>query len=119
MKGVWLMQKFAVLLLAFLCLSFNVVKVYAAPKNINSTNVYTEGLYKPFDLNIIDTNVYRIQNISQDKSLYVAVYNENQETMQAIRLAPNSRKYELIPMKPEYRIIVVGGGQLYINVSSS
>ena len=111
------MRKFTVLLLAFLCLSFNMVKVYAAPKNTNPTNVYTEDLYKPSDLNIIDTNVYTIQNISKDKGLYVVIYNENQKIMQTIQLEPKSKKYELIPIKPEYRIGVIGGGQLQLTSS--
>lgn len=109
------MKKFTVLFLMFLLLSVNWVKVYATPNK--ATNIFTENLYKPSDLNIVDTNVYSIENISNDKAIYVIVYNENQKILQAIQLGPKSKKYELIPIKPEYRIGVVGGGQMQLTSS--
>ena len=105
------MKKLAPLFLILICLSFNMI-------NITSTfvaNVFKEGVYKAADFNFSENNSYKIQNISSEHSVYVLLYDENQLGIQSIRLEPNSEKYNLRPLKPNYRIIIVGNGEVFIS----
>ncbi|PRR82762.1 hypothetical protein [Clostridium vincentii] len=104
------MKKFSILLLVILCLSFNIVR--AQPKN--QANAFKEGVYKAADFNFSPTNRYTIKNISPKDNVYLLLFDEHQLTIQSIRLDPNSEKYNLLPLKPEYRIVIVGNGEVFI-----
>lgn len=100
------MKKFAMLLLLFICLSSNI--------GVSAVNVFKEGVYKAADLNFSPNSTYNVQNISPTSSVYMILFNENQLTLQSIRLDPNSAKYNLLPLKPAYRIAIVGNGEVFI-----
>ena len=104
------MKKLGILLLLFLCLSFNIVK--AAP--VTKANNFKEGVYKAADFNFSPSNRYTVQNVSPSDSVYLLLFDENQLGIQSIRLDAKSENYNLLPLKPEYRIVIVGNGEVFI-----
>ena len=105
------MKKFISVILVSLFLNFNIVKAQTNPVS----NVYTEGVYKISDFNLPSGHEYIIQNVSNKDQVYVQVFNENLITMQTIRLDPSSKKYNLIPLSPDYRIVIIGNGNLFVS----
>lgn len=105
------MKKFIIVFLISVCLLFNMSKItYAVP-----SNVFKEGVYKVSDFNLSPENMYYVQNTSQDQSVFIIVFDGNQLQLQTIRLKPNSRKYNLLPLEKNYRLIIIGEGQVYIS----
>ncbi|ABR33081.1 hypothetical protein [Clostridium beijerinckii] len=103
------MKKFILIFLISIFLLFNLTfSTFAA-------NIFKEGIYKAADFNFSAENTYSVQNVSQKDSVYILLYDENQLQIQAIRLAPKSGKYNLLPLKPDYRIAIVGNGEVFID----
>ena len=78
-------------------------------------NVFKEGVYKSSDFNFSENETYFAQNVSSDNSVFLTIYDENQLIIQSIRLQPNSNRYDLIPLKPEYRLVIVGNGEIFVD----
>jgi hypothetical protein len=104
------MKKLTMLLLILIFLSFNIIR--ATP--VFAVNVFKEGIYKAADFNFSPNDVYNVQNVSPNSSVYVLLFDENQLGIQSIRLDPQSSKYNLLPLKPDYRIVIVGNGEVFI-----
>lgn len=104
------MKKFATLLLILICLSFNMFNTTSA----FAANVFKEGVYKAADFNFSPTNTYSVQNVSSDASVYVLIFDANQLGIQSIRLEANSGRYNLLPLNPDYRIVIVGNAEVFI-----
>jgi hypothetical protein len=105
------MKKFISVILVSLFLNFNIVKAHPNP----ASNVYTEGVYKVSDFNFPSGHEYIIQNISNKEQVYIQVFDENLITMQTIRLDPSSKKYNLIPLSPNHRVVIIGNGNLFVS----
>lgn len=80
-----------------------------------AVNVIREGVYKPADFDISKDKIYAVQNVSPDQGVYILVFDENQIVVQSIRLGPKSEKTNLVLLKPDYRVVVVGKGEVYIS----
>jgi hypothetical protein len=93
-----------------LCLSFNISKLIP----VSAVNTFKEGIYKVADLNFSPNSTYSIQNVSPNDSVSILVFDETQIVRQSIRLDPKSSKYELLPLKPDYRIVIVGNAEVFI-----
>ncbi len=106
------MRKCSVLVIVLLCLLFGIIK----PIQVCAVNNFKEGVYKAVDLNFSPNSTYFIQNISNRDSIRVFIFDENQFEIQSIQLEPTPRRYNLVPLKPEYRIAIVGKGEAYIDV---
>ena len=104
------MKKFIAMILIFLSLSFSIFT-----QSVYSVNIFNEGVYRAADFNFSPENKYIVQNISDKNSVYLQVFDENQLLLQSIRLSPNSDKYNLLPLLPEYRIVIVGKGNVFIS----
>lgn len=103
------MKKFILLFLISIFLLFNMaLYTFAA-------NIFKEGVYKAADFNFSSENTYSVQNVSPKDSVYILVFDENQLQLQSIRLDPKSGKYNLLPLKPDYRIAIVGKGDVFID----
>jgi hypothetical protein len=105
------MKKFATILLILMTLVFSTFITTPA----FAANTFKEGVYKSADFNFSANETYIVQNISPTYSVYLTLYDENQLIIQSIRLEPKSAKYNLIPLKPDYRIVIVGNGEVFID----
>lgn len=106
-----MMKKSIAVFLILICLIFTtVISIPAFTKNI-----FKEGVYKSSNFNFSENETYFVQNVSSDNSVFLTIYDENQLIIQSIRLQPSSNRYDLIPLKPEYRIVIVGNGEVFID----
>jgi hypothetical protein len=105
------MKKYTILFLICLCLLFNMISV--AP--VFAATNFKEGVYKAADFKFSADNLYYIQNDSSSDNVFVLLFDENQLQIQSIRLGPKSLKYNLLPLKPDYRIVIVGNGNVFIS----
>ncbi|WP_195989991.1 hypothetical protein [Clostridium sp. D53t1_180928_C8] len=105
------MKKFITIFLIFTVLiSTTFISIPAFSKN-----TFKEGIYKSTDFNFSENETYFVENISSDYPIFLTLYDENQLIIQSIRLQPNSNRYDLIPLKPSYRISIVGNGEVFID----
>ena len=105
------MKKYTILFLIFLCLLFNMICVTPAFADTS----FKEGVYKAADFKFSADNLYYIQNNSTSDNVFVLLFDENQLQIQSIRLGPKSLKYNLLPLKSDYRIVIVGNGNVFIS----
>ena len=77
--------------------------------------MFKEGIYTVSDFVFPEGDTYYVQNISPSDIAYVIVLDENLIAIQVLRLDPKSQKYNLVPLKPENKVIIAGNGQVYIN----
>ena len=110
-----MMKKFTILLLIFLCLSFNIIGLKSA---FAVAATFKEGIYTLTDFNISPNNVYTIKNISKANGVSVFIFNEDYVNMQIMKLEPNSIEIDTIPMQAKYILIVVGYGEVTITPRS-
>lgn len=103
------MKKLTILLI-LISLLFNIITITSAFATAN----FKEGIYQVSDLNISQSNTYTIQNISTNNTIFMIIFDENQHELQSIHLSPNSIKFNLIPLLPNYRIVIVGNGEVAI-----
>ncbi|ADL52998.1 hypothetical protein [Clostridium cellulovorans] len=96
--------------LILICLVFN---IFFTTPTFAVTN-FKEGVYQLSNFNVSPGNLYTIQNISKENNAYIILFDEDQRTLQSIRLEPNSKSYDLLPLKPEYRIVIIGNGEVII-----
>ena len=109
------MKKFTILLLLLICFSFNISQVTSAAQ----TNVFNEGVYKVSDFNLSLDNLYSVQNLSDNQGIYVLIFDENLIGLQYIRIPPKSQKYNMVPLKTTYRLVILGEGEAFIDKVSS
>lgn len=105
------MKKFITILLILLCFSSGLALAQPTP-----TNIYKQGIYTPQDLKnfAINTNTYNIQNVSTTKDVYIAVLNKDFLVVQGLYLPANSNRFNLVPLKSDYRVAIIGDGDVYI-----
>ncbi|RII34989.1 hypothetical protein D2A34_07210 [Clostridium chromiireducens] len=106
------MKKFIVLFLIFLGLSFNFFGVITFA--VNTTNVIKEGVYTLADLRVSPDNLYNITNVSSTEDAYIIIFNEDYVIMQSLRLSPVIRSFNLIPLEPQYKLVVLGKTEVFI-----
>ena len=97
-----------------LLFSISIFFLFILPLSTFAANVFKEGVYKAADFNFSPENTYSVQNVSEKESVYVLVFDENQLQLQSIRLSPQSGKYNLLPLNPDYRIAIIGNGDVFI-----
>ena len=110
------MRKFIIVFLVFLCLSFNIIGLKPA---FAAANVFKQGIYTLSDFNVSDTGIYTIQNVSTTEGMYLFIFDANQVTLASLRLVPSIQKFDTIPIKPNYTILIVGKGEVYISTKST
>lgn len=105
------MKKFIVLILISLFINFNIVR--ADPQL--STNIFKEGIYDVNSINRSLGTITTVQNISKDKNLYLIVLDDNQAVIQTIKMTPNSAKYRLNDLEPNFKMILIGDGDAFLS----
>lgn len=109
------MKNIKICIIFFLVFIYSPFNIVVNAVNQPASNIYKEGIYQASDLNISPSNLYTAQNISED-TLLLQIYDENKEVQQYMKLPPSSRKFALIPLKPDYRVVILGKGDVFISV---
>ncbi len=109
------MKKFIALFSIFLCLSFNIIEL---KPTFAVATTFKEGIYTLADFNGSPDNAYTIKNVSKTNGVSVFIYNKDYANMQIIKLEPDSKKIDTIPMQTDYMLIVVGYGEITITPKS-
>lgn len=106
------MKKFIAIILIYLCLSCNVVN--AAPKV--TSNVLQEGIYSVSEITeSLGKNLNYVQNISSNNSSYFMILDKNHNIVKSIRMEPNSEKFILGKLQPDYDVIIIGDGSIFLS----
>ncbi|MBD7911449.1 hypothetical protein [Clostridium cibarium] len=106
------MKKLILKFLILLILSFNLIGA-AIPI---TSNVFKEGIYNLSDFEaILKDKIYKVQNVSTDKSSYIIIFDSNLKTLQSIMLDPHSIKYDVTPLKSSYKVVIAGDGEIYFS----
>ena len=104
------MKKFTTTLVILITLIHSTTIIALASEN----TTYKEGIYTLTDFAPTKDNLYTIQNISSKDNSYLIVMDENLTSLQFIRLEPKSPIHDLIPLTPQYRIVIFGAGEVSI-----
>lgn len=92
------------------------MKRFIAPTNIDS-NVLKEGIYNLVDFGMLfNDKTYMVQNISKENDSYISVFDNNFNLLQFIKLLPQCAKYTLAALKSNYKIVILGDGDVYISL---
>ena len=105
------MKKYTILFLIFLCLLFNMISVIP----VSAATNFKEGIYKLEDFSFSPNNLYSVQNATNTDTSLVLLFDENQLIIQTVVLKPNSPKIALLPLLPNYRLIIIGKGQVIVS----
>jgi len=100
------MKKFTILFLIFLCLSLNTTGI--KPAAAFRENTFKQGVYTLSQLNILPDKLYDVTNTSSEEGALVLVYDENEVEQQVIRLKPGGASFNLVLMKPGYKVVILG-----------
>lgn len=104
-------MKKLITLLIFTVLTFNIFTTVSKSQVLS----FKEGIYQLSDFNISQSENYTIQNISPTDTIYMIIFDENQHELQSIHLSPKSINFRLVPLQPNYRIVLVGNGEAVIS----
>lgn len=106
------MKKYIVLFLIFLIISFNIIGLKTT---FAITNTFKEGIYTINDLKPSKEGIYTIKNISKNNKVRILVFDENYAIIQSTKVEANSEKTDIVPVLPNYIIVVAGDGELEID----
>lgn len=74
-----------------------------------------EGVYKAKDLNLLINRTYDVQNISANEDIFMLIFDGNENLQQSLRLKAKSQKYKLLPFREDYKILIVGSGEVSLS----
>lgn len=103
------MKKYIILFCVFLFISFSLNSISAIANP--DPKAYSEGIYKINDLKLMPNVLYKAQNVSSGQ-VFMIIMDSNQLIQQFIRFEPNSIQYSLRPIQYDYKIVILGTGQL-------
>ncbi|MDR3594352.1 hypothetical protein [Clostridium sp.] len=105
------MKKSIILFLIFLYLSFGIIELKSA---FAVDNTFTQGIYKVSDFGKSKNYIYTIQNIRPQDNIYVTILDDNLNVIEGVRLLPNSPKINTVPIKENFKVIIIGKGEVHI-----
>ena len=76
------------------------------------TNISKQGIYNVSDYVFPQNIKGTVKNISNKDNLVLLLLDENQLVIQSIHLPPLSKDYALLPLKSNYKIVLIGKGTL-------
>lgn len=106
------MKKSIILFLIFLCLSFSIIELKSA---FAVGNIFTQGIYKVSDFGKSKNQIYTFQNIRPQDNIYVTILDENLNVIEGVRLLPKSPKVDTVPIKDNFKVIIIGNGEVTIS----
>lgn len=105
------MKKPIILFLIFLCLSFSIIELKSA---FAVANIFTQGIYKVSDFGKSKNHIYTIENIRPQDNAYVTILDENLNVIEGVRLLPELPKINTVPVKDNFKVIIIGKGEISI-----
>lgn len=106
------MKKYIILFLIFLFISFNII---GFKTTFAIDNTFKEGIYTITDLKPSKNGIYTVKNISNNQNIRLLVFNEDYAIIQSTKIEANSEKIDVVPILPNYIIVIAGNGELEIN----
>ncbi|WP_238883796.1 hypothetical protein [Clostridium sp. YIM B02551] len=104
------MKKLIVSALIFLSMLININNVIP----VSAATTLKQGVYSAKDFSFPAESEHYIKNISPNEELFVVFADENLRIIQAVKLSPNSPKFNLITLNPNFSIAILGKGELSI-----
>lgn len=74
-----------------------------------------KGFHKVIDANTSPDTTYTVQNTSFNERIYMLIFDTQATPLQGIRLRPQSPKYNIVHLKPGYKIVLIGEGEITIS----
>lgn len=109
------MKKYTALFLIFLVISFNIIGLKTT---FATANAFKEGIYTINDLKPSKDGIYTVKNISKNNNIRLLVFDENYAIIQSTKIEANSEDTDIVPIQPNYIIVVAGDGELEIEPKS-
>ncbi|EKQ54370.1 MULTISPECIES: hypothetical protein [unclassified Clostridium] len=105
------MKRAIIIFLLLLCFSFKILLIPA----IAISQPLTKGFYKVENLKLSPGISYTVQNPSFSERIYVIIFDSHATPLQGIRVKPQSKKFNLIPLQPGYKFVLIGDGEVIIS----
>lgn len=105
------LKKAIIIFLLFIYCSFEVLLVPA----MASAQTLTKGFYKVKNLQLSPNTAYTVQNPSFNERIYIIIFDSHATPLQGIRLKPQSKEFNLIPLQPDYKVVLIGDGEALIS----
>ena len=105
------MKKYTVLFLIFLVIAFNIIGLKTT---FAVSKTFKEGIYTINDLKPSKDGIYTIKNISKNNNIRILVFDENYAIIQSTKIEANSENTDIVPIQPNFIIVVAGDGELEI-----
>ena len=94
------------------CISLFLLCYVFTVTSLAQIEILKEGFYKANDLNFSIDKIYDVQNISANEDIFILIFDGNENLQQSLRLKPQSPKYKLLPFREDYKILIVGNGEV-------
>ena len=104
------MKKFIISTLIFLSILINANNVIP----VSAETILKQGVYSAKEFSFPTESEHYIKNISPNEQLFVLFVDDNLRIIQAVKLVPNSPKFNLITLNPNFSIAILGKGELSI-----
>lgn len=105
------MKKAIIIFLLFIYCSFEVLLVPA----MANAQTLTKGFYKVKNLQLSPNTSYTVQNPSFNERIYIIIFDSHATILQGIRLKPQYKEFNLIPLQPDYKVVLIGDGEALIS----
>ncbi|GKX68985.1 hypothetical protein [Inconstantimicrobium mannanitabidum] len=107
-------KKIIIISVFLLILLFKPINTYAETKNPIHLS---QGIYTIKDIGLMTNVNYKINNISEGKSVIMIIDSE-QKIQELLRLDPNSPKYILKPLNFTDLIVIIGSATLELSYTT-
>ncbi|WP_160683719.1 hypothetical protein [Clostridium sp. C2-6-12] len=105
------MKKAVIIFLLFIYCSFQSLLMPATA----SSQTLKKGFYKVKDLQLSPNTPYTVQNSTFNERIYIIIFDSHATPLQGIRLKPQSKKFNIIPLQPDYKVVLIGDGEVLIS----
>jgi hypothetical protein len=105
------LKKVVITFLLFFFFSFG---LFLGP-TIASSQTLTKGFYKVKNLQLSPNTSYTVQNPSFNERIYIIIFDSHATPLQGVRLKPQSKKFNIIPLQPDYKVVLIGDGEVLIS----
>lgn len=106
------MKKIFIFLFCSLLMMFTTLTIVNA-------EILRKGFHKVTDTNISPNTTFTVRNTSFNERIYMLIFDDKATPLQGIRLKPQSTKYNIVFLKPGYKIVLIGDGEIEISPNIS